>query len=273
MSVPLLTDGMRARLEACTSAFHTRWLELLADHPGNPSAVEIRRFGDDVVATAASNCPDTQWMQHVTGLSPARADLVPAVAAWYHSKTLRPRFEIAPALGFEPLAAALAAAGARQSGFIDVLWSRPAAHEDAPSDVEVRAIEPGGENAQVFARVLLGGHEVPDDASPEHWAAVARWAAEPEWWCYLAEVDGEPVGAAALIVTDGIGYLANAATLPAGRQRGCQQALIQRRMHDAAEAECKLFVTMANPGSVSHRNLERAGLGVAYTKVVWTVTP
>jgi ribosomal protein S18 acetylase RimI-like enzyme len=269
--MPLLTDGMRARIEACTSAFHTRWLELLRDHPGNPSGVEIRRFGHHVVATAAAKCPEVTWMQHVTGLSPADVDVVPEVAAWYHAKTIHPRFEIAPALDFGPLSAALVDVGARQSGFIDVMWSRPAAQEDAPNDVAVRVIEPGGEDAKVFARVLLGGHEVPDDTFTDHWTAVALWPAEPGWCCYLAEVDGEPLGAAALIVTDGIGYLANAATLPNGRQRGCQQALIQRRMHDATESGCKLFLTMANPGSVSHRNLERAGLGVAYTKVMWTV--
>lgn len=263
---------MRERIEACTAGFHTRWLELLRDLPGNPSAIEIRRFGDDVVATAASACPEVTWMQHVSGLSPADVDVVPKVAAWYHAKTIRPRFEITPASDFEPLAAALVDVHARQTGFIDVLWSRTEPqHDDVPSEVSVRVIEPGGEDAQRFARVLLGGHEVPDDTFTEHWAAVVLWPAEPEWWCYLAEVDGEPVGAATLIVVDGIGYLANAATLPAGRQRGCQRALIHRRMHDAAASGCELFLTMASPSSVSHRNLERAGLGVAYTKVVWTV--
>ena len=263
---------MRARIEACTAAFHTRWLELLRDHPGNPSGVEIRRFGDDVVATAASKCPEVGWMQHVSGLSPADAAVVPKVAAWYHAKMIRPRFEIAPA---PRLRTAGGRAGRRRSAS-DRLHRRAVVPDgtpdaDATGDVSVRVIEPGGRGRTAFARVLLGGHEVPDDTFTEHWAAVALWPAEPEWWCYLAEVDGEPVGAAALIVADGIGYLANAATLPAGRQRGCQQALIHRRMHDAAASGCELFLTMANPGSVSHRNLERAGLGVAYTKVVWTV--
>jgi ribosomal protein S18 acetylase RimI-like enzyme len=184
---------------------------------------------------------------------------------------IRPRFEIAPCPDFEPLSAALVDVGARHSGFIDVLWSRTSPQDDPPSPVHVRVIEPGGEDAQRFSRVLLGGHEVPDDTFTNHWAAVALWPAEPEWWCYLAEIDGEAVGAGALVVSDGIGYLANAATLPAGRQRGAQQALIHRRLRDAAAAGCELFLTMATPGAVSHRNLERAGLGVAYTKAVWTV--
>ena len=136
-------------------------------------------------------------MQHVSGLSPAARAVVPKVAAWYHAKMIRPRFEIAPSSDFEPLAAALVDVGARQTGFIDVLWSRRnSTTTTPPSEVSVRVIEPGGEDAQRFARVLLGGHEVPDDTFTEHWAAVALWPAEPEWWCYLAEVDGEPVGAA-----------------------------------------------------------------------------
>lgn len=212
-------------------------------------------------------------MQHVARLTPADVAVVPKVAAWYHAKMIRPRFEIAPARDFEPLAAALVDVGARQTGFIDLLWSRVERREAAASttDVTVRVIEPGSEDAQRFARVLLGGHEVPDDSFVDHWAAVALWPAEPEWWCYLAELDGEPVGAAALIVTDGIGYLANAATLPSGRQHGCHQALVEARLRDAADAGCELFLALANPGGGSHRNLERAGLGVAYTKVVWTV--
>ena len=272
MSVPLLTEGMQARIEACTASFHTRWLELLRDLAGNASGVEIRRFGDDVVATSASAFPETTWMQHVSGLTPADAAVVPKIAAWYHAKMIRPRFEVAPAADFDALSAALADVGARQTGFIDLLWSR-VEHREAnlAHEVAVRVVEPGTEDAQRFARVLLGGHEVPDDAFVDHWAAVAMWPAEPEWWCYLAEVDGEPVGAAALIVADGIGYLANAATLPVGRKHGCHQALIDHRVHDAAAAGCELFLALANPGGASHRNLERAGLGVAYTKVVWTV--
>ena len=272
MSVPLLTDGMRARIEKCSQAFHTRWLELLRDQPGNPSGVEIRRFGDDVIATAAGKRPQVGWMQHVNGLSSGDASIVPKVAAWFHAKLLLPRFDITPAPDFEPLAAALVDVGARQTGFIDVLWSRAEPRgAGAVSEVTVRVVEPGGEDAQCFARVLLGGHEVPDDTFADDWAAVALWPAEPDWSCYLAEVAGAPVGAAALVVDDGIGLLANAATLPAGRRRGCQQALIHRRMQDAMASGCELFLTMANPGSVSHRNLERGGLGVAYTKVVWTV--
>jgi ribosomal protein S18 acetylase RimI-like enzyme len=123
----------------------------------------------------------------------------------------------------------------------------------------------------VFAQVLLGGHEVPSDALSDHWDAVALWPGEPDWWCYLAFVDGEAAGAAALAISDGIGYLASASTLPTARRRGCQQALIDRRLRDAAAAGCELVLSLATPGSISHHNLERGGLGVAHTEVFWTM--
>jgi hypothetical protein len=272
LATPVLTDGFRHRIESASGGFHVRWLELLRDLPGNPSQVEVRRFGDSVVGTMCVRSPEIDWMQHVVGVSPDNAELVPRIAAWYHGHHLRPRFEIAPAAEFQPLAAALADVHARQTGFIDALWARAQPPRAAPaSDVQVRVVEAGSPDAAVFARVLLGGHGVPDDSFPEHWAAVAAWAAEPEWWCYLAEVDGQPVASAVLTVDDGVGYLANAATLPPGRAKGAHQALLHRRLLDACAAGCDLVVSLATPGGSSHRNIERAGLGVAYTKVNWTV--
>ena len=272
MAIPVLTDGFRHRIESATAGFNTRWLELLRDMPGNPSQVEVRRFNDSVTATMCRRSPDTDWMQHVSGLTPDHASLVPRIAAWYHGHHIRPRFEIAPAPDFAPLSEALADVHARQVGFIDALWARAQPPTGTvPDAVQVRLVEPGSPDAAVFARVHLGGHEVPDDAFPEHWAALAAWAGEPEWWCYLAEIDGEPVATGVLAVDDGVGYLANAATLPAGRGKGAHHALLHRRLLDACAAGCDLFVSLAIPGGVSHRNIERAGLGVAYTKVTWRV--
>ena len=263
---------MRARLERCSGAFHVRRLELLRDLPGNRCGVQVRRFTRDVVATGAAAVPHIDWMQHVMGLAPGDEALVPEIAAWYRELGVQPRFEIAPAAGFDSLSAALAQVGARQTGFIDALWADagPPA-ETTEADVEVRVVDAASDQADVFARVLLGGHEVPSDAGSDHWAAVALWPGEPDWWCYLAFVDGQAAGAAALAIDDGIGFLASASTLPAARRRGCQQALIDKRVRDASAAGCELILSLATPGSISHHNLERGGLGVAHTEVFWTM--
>jgi N-acetylglutamate synthase-like GNAT family acetyltransferase len=98
---------------------------------------------------------------------------------------------------------------------------------------------------------------------------VRAWHGRPGWRLYLALVDGTPAGSAALTLDDGIGYLANAATLPAMRGRGCQTALLARRIADSAEAGCDTVASLAEFGSGSQRNLERAGLRVAFTQAVW----
>jgi hypothetical protein len=269
----LLSDDVRARLERQATAFHTRRLELFRDQPGNRFGVEIRWFSETVVATAAATAPNIGWMQHVAGVVPGDEAMIGEVADWYRAFDVRPRFQITPADGFDSLAAALAAAGARQTGFLDMLWSPIDGHSavaEAPP-VDVWAVDPGGDEANRFASTLLAGHGVPDDSFTERWMTATQWPDQPGWSCYLAAADGEPAGAAALAIGDGVGYFASASTTPAGRRRGCHQALIRRRLDVARTAGCDVVSSLATPKTTSHRNLERAGLGVAHTNVFWTV--
>ena len=98
------------------------------------------------------------------------------------------------------------------------------------------------------------------------------WLGQPGWRLYLARVDGVAGASAALTIGDGLGYLANAATVPAMRGRGCQTALLARRIADAAAEGCDTIASLAEFGSGSQRNLERAGLRVAYTQAVWRMS-
>jgi len=50
------------------------------------------------------------------------------------------------------------------------------------------------------------------------------------------------------------------------RGRGIQNGLVATRLKAAASAGCTTASVLATPGSVSHRNLERAGFRVAYTR-------
>src|SRR6185436_1937291 len=91
------------------------------------------------------------------------------------------------------------------------------------------------------------------------------------WRCYVAVLDGAAVSYGALfLAANGVGVCAAAATRPAWRGRGCQTALLRRRIADAARAGCDLVVVQASPGSGSQRNLQRLGLELAYTRAIWT---
>jgi GNAT superfamily N-acetyltransferase len=83
----------------------------------------------------------------------------------------------------------------------------------------------------------------------------------------LARVDGEPAGAASLLIRAGLAMLGGASTLPIYRNRGIQTALAHARLARASKLGCDLAVVGALPGSTSHRNAERLGFRVAYTKL------
>jgi hypothetical protein len=89
----------------------------------------------------------------------------------------------------------------------------------------------------------------------------------------VVEVDGQVVAKGTMYVANGIAWLGNAETFPAFRGRGCQLALLNRRIREAATMGCDWAISDAEFGSTSHRNLERCGMRLAYTETVLTQLP
>jgi GNAT superfamily N-acetyltransferase len=87
--------------------------------------------------------------------------------------------------------------------------------------------------------------------------------------CFLAEQDGEPIGAAAMTLHGSVALLAGASTIPARRREGVQQALLEHRLHFAADRGADMAMVVTAPGSASQRNAERQGFRVAYTRTKW----
>ena len=110
---------------------------------------------------------------------------------------------------------------------------------------------------------------MPSDDRAAAEAAVERWHGRPGWHMYLARVDGVAAASAALTVDSGLGYLANSATCPACAGAAARRRSSARRIADAAAAGCDTIASLAEFGSASQRNLERAGLRVAFTQAVW----
>lgn len=84
--------------------------------------------------------------------------------------------------------------------------------------------------------------------------------------CFLATIDGVPVGASALSIRNEIAIMYFTATRQAYRGQGIQTAMIQARLHYAKAHGCKMVLATTNPGVQSMRNLMRAGFQVAYTR-------
>jgi len=86
---------------------------------------------------------------------------------------------------------------------------------------------------------------------------------------FFAELEGRPIAAAALSLHEGVALLAGSSTIPEGRRRGAQLALLDARLRYAREQGCDIAMMGALPGSGSQRNAERNGFRIAYTRIKW----
>lgn len=144
------------------------------------------------------------------------------------------------------------------------------AFDRAPREIRVRQAVPAEQTfwAQTVARGF--GDELPETVGLVPILNAFGDRAGAQLW--LAEVEGQVAGGAALAVAKEMAGLFGASTLPAFRRRGIQQALFAARLEEAERQGARLAYTIAVPGSASHRNAERVGFRVAYTRVKFTLS-
>jgi GNAT superfamily N-acetyltransferase len=168
------------------------------------------------------------------------------------------------------LASRLHKLGFSQMGFNTAVYGVPAlTGKPSPNEqIKVREVQPN--EVDLFLDLYQDGFGLPrlNDREKE---AVLSWLQRAKSSLYLciAHVDDLPAGVGILYMENGMGLLADAATLPGFRGKGCHAALIQHRIARAAKQNCDLLTSFVEFGSTSHLNLERAGLRVAYTKSMW----
>ena len=85
--------------------------------------------------------------------------------------------------------------------------------------------------------------------------------------CFLARIEGQIAGAAALTFHDGVANVFGASTLPEHRGRGVHTALLRARLQWARREGYEIAASVAVPGSGSSRNILRCGFRVLYTRV------
>jgi GNAT superfamily N-acetyltransferase len=259
-----MTPGLRVTRAA--AQFTVGAMLSSMQRPGNPRGVVLERFGGST-ATACRTQPDFDFRNTLAGLEAADIGRVDEITAFYRSLGIRGWAEVPPGEPFDGVAEALAAAG----------WSKVDEHCSFAAPLHPGLLKDGDaairvvnrDSAAEFARTLLAGHDAPENDRAEAEIDIAGWLGQLGWRLYLVEVDGHPAAAGVLITTDRAAFLANASTRPEYRGRGCQTALIRRRLEDGMEAGCDLACSLAAPGSASQRNLERAGIGLCHTQAVW----
>jgi GNAT superfamily N-acetyltransferase len=135
-------------------------------------------------------------------------------------------------------------------------------------DIKTRIIEAGEE--EIWARTSAGGWATEMEGLAEFMFNFGRISAQATGgFPFLAELEGAPVSAGMLFIYDDVAILAGASTVPEGRRKGAQSALLDARLKFAGAQGCRIATMGASPGSQSQRNAEKNGFRVAYTRTKW----
>lgn len=235
---------------------------------GNPMGVEIKKFGD-AVAFYVKNIPGPSF-NNVKGISGNQLDEIDAILDFYHKREIPANFEITPAHCSAELFKLLSERGYFQRGFRTALYG--SLSDDftlsEAQDISIREFE--YDEFAIFGQIYTKGFNMP--ASLSEFVAQNNQVLHQnkQWTFYLASVKGEPAGIGVLFEKDGIATLAASATIPEYRNKGVHSALIAKRLQHALQNHCNMIVGQTAYGSGSLRNMERAGMKIAYTKAIWT---
>lgn len=261
VTLPILTSDLIARIVEAENTVTLSRIRCVEKMEGNPFGAAAREFGH-VLATMMPKFPE-RWWDRVSGLAARDEALIDEILTWYRAAGISCNFDIVPPQSNDELLMALAARGFFQSGFRTTLYGVPTSNQRKAAGIVVR--EQG--DLKLFLDLAVKTHFIGRDEKIRREYNRVQFS---ESRCYIAFIDGEPAAHGAMFVGDRTATFGFGATLEQYRGRGCQAALLSARLADAARAGCDLAIVQANPGSTSQRNIERAGMRVAYTRAIWS---
>ncbi len=262
-----------AALDALEQRFWREVWETAVPDAVAEHGIELRRFGP-LQATAIADLPRARWLNLVLGAT------APGAVSEGHLAAAVEWIESMEVDYYVPVTPAVAGTGAAEDwlnqrgygrGYGWMKFVRDASPPDLPEREGVEVFELAEGEGEGFSSIVAEGFELPVWAGTLFYDLPGREG----WHCYVAAVDGQPAACAAMLASaDGIAEFGLAATLDRARGRGCQTALLRRRIVDAAAIGCHtLFVEtgerVADRPSGSYRNILRAGFREAYLRPNW----
>jgi Acetyltransferase (GNAT) domain len=233
---------------------------------GNPEGYALYRDGR-ILATLSRN-PRAGWATQTYGVDAEAPAAAERVVGFFNAHGVAARVRIVPGALTPALADVLSRLGLRHVGFHTMLWAALPVAVEPPTAADIRVVSSLAEmDAHIDIQLSVYGvpHEVIDRLRPLRRA----WFGSSGRRHYLAYVDGQPAAQACLFWRDDVAYLESAGTLSGYRNRGLQQALIRRRILDAAALGCRVIIGGADFESQSRTNQLACGLSVAYLAAQW----
>lgn len=264
-------------VERVAKLFRRQMWESVAPDAIADCGIEIQRFGP-LEATVFRDEPDVPCLNEIRGAAEPgaveRGHLADAVE-WMRAHEVDYRVPVAEACaGAEQADAWLGERGyERGGGLVTFLRDAQAPLPPAPpaSGIELYELseEAAGEGFSYLAREALG---LPVMAE----ILVLMLPSMDSWRCYTAVLTDENLVAAAgaMLIAGGVAQLGIDATLPQARNRGCNRALLHRRLADAAAAGCHtVFAELDEDDpdgfAAARHNLLEGGFEEAYRSPSW----
>jgi GNAT superfamily N-acetyltransferase len=247
------------------------WREIWESVPAEIAeerGIESRRFGA-IQVTVVRDLGRVRMMNLVLGTAEGEQRDLEAAVAWAEERST-PYVSLTPGLP----GSAAAEAWLRENGFEpSYAWMKFVRDPHPPRFPEpdgIEVVELGSPDEAPFGTIAAHGFGMPA------WGAefFAHLPGRPGWRCYVARIDGEAQACGAMLIAEGIAELGIGATLEEARGRGCQTALLRRRMSDAAAAGCRTLLVetgerVPDRPAASYRNILKAGFEEAYLRPNW----
>jgi len=266
----LVTERLAREIEESEiNALESR-LRAIQTLDGNPMGIEIGKFGN-ATAFLAKNIPGPSY-NTVKGLSGEEIEYIGPIIDFYNEREIPARFEITPAHFSPDLFASLSHKGYYQCGFHTALCGSLSTEfasitEVVDTSITIREFEE--HEFEIFGDIYTKSFAMPAFLK-DFVAQNNKVLHHNEYWTfYLASFKGEPAGIGVLYEHGGMATLAASGTIPQFRNKGIHRALILKRLQQAKQNNCHTLVGQATYGSVSQKNMERAGMKIAYTKAIW----
>jgi hypothetical protein len=263
--------GMRQLADEAETVITAKIAEDFGRAVTDPSlAAATACFGRTTVTRLAA-LPGHSAYNKARGFNIDDVDHLPAICAFFVDAGLPPLIEVWAGDASATLGRRLGHAGFYAAEVNVTLQAEPGrcASTTAPGHggIAVREMAASDDDT-VYLDTLFQAYGLYADSVSIQQTMMAIEHRSPHLRRYLAYVDRQPAAAAALYTTPAGAYFSGAATVPAMRNRGCQSALIRRRLHDAAATAHPVVVTTAF-GSPSQANLQRFGFHIVHTRSLW----
>ena len=269
-------DFDAAHLERVAQEFRRDMWESVVDEAVTESGIEVERFGP-VQASAFAELPEIAVLNQIQGAAEPGAisgGYLAAAIEWMRAREVDYRIFVAEDRPESGEAEAWLGTRGYERGDGWVTFVRDASPPELSAHPGV-TIWPLGENeidGEGLSAIVSQSMNLPLTAETLFFSLPHR----DRWHCYTASLAPEEriAATASMLIHEGVAQFGPGNTLDYARGRGCNTALLQRRLVDAIAAGChtifaEVWDCQPERFSTVGRNLVRAGFEQAYAVRNW----